>query len=131
MYGIIVYYLFQVLFVKKTEQKFDPFSVMFPRFERSNLQDRKFGIIFSTLEIQKAYFKLLEHRCFICKGSEHNWPFRTFQQLKDHMRREHELFYCDICSEHLKIFSFERKCYNRQELGYHRRKGDKNNTSHR
>lgn len=119
--------LSKVVLTKKVE----PFSILFPRFERSNLQDRKFGIIFCTLEIQKAYFKLLEHRCHICEGTEHNWPFRTFHQLKDHMRREHELFYCDICSEHLKIFSFERRSYTRQELAHHRRKGDRNNTSHR
>lgn len=31
----------------------------------------------------------------------------------------------------MKIFSFERKCYTRQELALHRRKGDPDNTSHR
>ncbi|CAG9773661.1 unnamed protein product [Ceutorhynchus assimilis] len=109
----------------------EPFSALFRRFEYSNHQDRKVGIIFCTPDVQKAYYKLLEHRCHVCEDDEHNRPFRTFLQLKDHMRREHELFYCDICNEHLKIFSFERKCYNRQELGYHRRKGDKNNSSHK
>lgn len=76
--------------------------------------------------------KLLEHRCFMCERAQVKpWAFESFQQLKDHMRREHELFYCDLCCEHLKIFSFERQCYTRQELAYHRRKGDKKNTSHR
>lgn len=76
--------------------------------------------------------KLLEHRCFMCERAQVKpWSFESFQQLKDHMRREHELFYCDLCCEHLKIFSFERQCYTRQELAYHRRKGDKKNTSHR
>ncbi|KAH1025482.1 E3 ubiquitin-protein ligase ZNF598 [Dendroctonus ponderosae] len=117
----------KVIFTRNVE----PFSVMLSKFERSNLQDRKFGIIFCTSNIQKEYTKLLNHRCFICEAREPNWPFKTFQLLKEHMRKEHELFFCDICSEHLKIFSFERKCYNRQELAYHRRKGDKNNTSHR
>ncbi|XP_060523372.1 E3 ubiquitin-protein ligase ZNF598-like isoform X2 [Cylas formicarius] len=117
----------KVIFTKKIE----PYSVLFLRFERSNLQERKLGILFCTYEIQKCFFKLLEHRCQICDNLEHKWAFKTFQQLKDHMRREHELFYCDICSENLKIFSFERKCYTRQELAHHRRKGDKDNTSHR
>ncbi|XP_057666436.1 E3 ubiquitin-protein ligase ZNF598 [Diorhabda carinulata] len=117
----------KVLFTKTIEA----FSVLLPKFERSNLQDRRAGIIFCTSDIQKAYYKLLEHRCSICEDNERKWPFKTFQQLKDHMRREHELFYCDICTENLKIFSFEKRCYNRQELGLHRRKGDPDNTSHR
>jgi hypothetical protein len=47
------------------------------------------------------------------------------------MRREHNLVYCDLCVDNLKIFCFERRCYTKQELGYHRRKGDPDNTSHR
>ncbi|XP_050302128.1 E3 ubiquitin-protein ligase ZNF598 isoform X2 [Anthonomus grandis grandis] len=117
----------KVIFTKNIE----PYSIIYPRYERSNLQEAKFGILFCTTEIQKAYQKLLEHKCHICERNGQNWSFKSFVQLRDHMRREHEMFYCDICSEHLKIFSFERKCYTRAELGYHRRKGDKNNTSHR
>lgn len=105
----------------------ESFASLFPKFERSNLQDRKFGLIFCTSDIRKAYDILLEHRCQICK----DWLFRTFIQLKDHMRKEHELFYCDICVENLRIFTSERRSYNRQELGQHRRKGDPDNTSHR
>ncbi|XP_023017718.2 E3 ubiquitin-protein ligase ZNF598 isoform X1 [Leptinotarsa decemlineata] len=117
----------KVIFTKVVE----PFASLFPRFERSNLQDRKIGIYFCTSDIQKEYQKILEHRCHICEDKERKWPFKTFQQLKDHMRREHELFYCDICATNLKIFSFEKRCYTRQELGHHRRKGDPDNTSHR
>ncbi|CAG9827142.1 unnamed protein product [Diabrotica balteata] len=117
----------KVVFTKTVE----PFSSLLSKFERSNLQDRRFGILFCTSDVQKAYHRLLEHRCSLCEDTERKWPFKTFQQLKDHMRREHELFYCDICTENLKIFSFEKRCYNRQELGLHRRKGDPDNTSHR
>ncbi|KAG5891718.1 hypothetical protein JTB14_000321 [Gonioctena quinquepunctata] len=117
----------KIIFTKTIE----PFASLFPRFERSNLQDRKFGLFFCTSDIQKEYNKILEHRCHLCEENERKWPFKTFQQLKDHMRREHELFYCDICVENLRIFSFEKRCYTRQELGHHRRKGDPDNTSHR
>ncbi|CAG9824565.1 unnamed protein product [Phaedon cochleariae] len=117
----------KVVFSKVVEK----YSILFPKFERSNLQDRKFGLYFCTSDIQKEYQNLLEHRCYICEEGERKWPFKTFQQLKDHMRREHELFYCDICVENLKIFTFEKKCYTRQELAHHRRKGDPDNTSHR
>lgn len=30
-------------------------------------------------------------------------PFNTAAELKDHLRKKHELFYCDICMEHLKV----------------------------
>lgn len=87
--------------------------------------------------------------------------FDTRTELKDHLRKKHELFYCDICMEHLKvcwfylfvvfffvwsnvslnvkryaifsikIFSFERRAYTREQLAMHRRKGDPDNKSHR
>lgn len=118
---------FQVVFTKRKDAPLEPFSSIYPKFEKSNQQDRKYGLIFSTSEIRKSYETLLEHKCQICR----DWPYRTFNQLKDHMRKDHELFFCDICAENLKIFSSERRCYNRQELGHHRRKGDTDNTSHR
>lgn len=60
---------------------------------------------------------------------EKNFP--KFDQLREHVRKRHELFYCDICTEHLKIFSSERRCYSRQELALHRRVGDPDNVGHR
>ncbi|GLH02957.1 E3 ubiquitin-protein ligase ZNF598 [Gryllus bimaculatus] len=92
------------------------------------LMDKKFKICFDNAEIQSAYSKLLEHVCTICPGRP---AFRTFQNLKDHMRKEHELHYCDLCVDNLKIFTGERRCYTRQELAQHRRKGDPDDRSHR
>lgn len=94
----------------------------------SYLMDKKFKIFFDNANIQAAYSKLLEHVCTVCPGHP---AFRTFQNLKDHMRKEHELYYCDLCVENLKIFTAERRCYTRQELGLHRRKGDPDDRSHR
>ncbi|KAK9883026.1 hypothetical protein WA026_001238 [Henosepilachna vigintioctopunctata] len=108
----------------------EPFVSLFPKYSKTDLQDAKYGLIFTTSDIQRAYEKLLENRCSVCP-EEKSWNFKTFGQLKDHMRREHELFYCDICIEHVLIFSSERRTYTRQELGMHRRKGDPDNTSHR
>ncbi|TMW40327.1 hypothetical protein DOY81_014593, partial [Sarcophaga bullata] len=45
--------------------------------------------------------------------------------------KHHDLYYCDLCVEHLKIFTFERRCYTQAELGLHRTKGDPDNRSHR
>ncbi|KAJ4441141.1 hypothetical protein ANN_10991 [Periplaneta americana] len=94
----------------------------------SYLMDKKFKICFDNADIQTAYSKLLEHVCKVCHGRP---AFRTFQNLKDHMRKEHELYYCDLCVENLKIFTGERRSYTRQELALHRRKGDPDDRSHR
>ncbi|XP_055374209.1 E3 ubiquitin-protein ligase ZNF598 [Condylostylus longicornis] len=94
---------------------------------RSEHYNKKYKIAFENSKIQNAFYTLLDHPCPICKCS----PFHHFDALKDHVRKEHERFYCDICTEHLKIFTFERKCYNRHDLAMHRRKGDIDNTSHR
>lgn len=80
-----------------------------------------------TNQIQQAYFDLLANDCPNCDTH----PFTKFEQLRDHVRREHEQFYCDLCVDNLKIFTFERKCYNRQQLAIHRRVGDADNRSHR
>lgn len=108
-----------VLFTK-FRQVFTTLGKTSPFFEK------KYKIVFETEEIQNEYERLLENNCKSCKSS-----FRTFFQLKDHVRREHELYYCDLCVDNLKIFPFERKCYNRKNLALHRRVGDPDDTSHR
>ncbi|XP_078692873.1 E3 ubiquitin-protein ligase ZNF598-like [Branchiostoma floridae x Branchiostoma belcheri] len=90
--------------------------------------ERKHGIYFAENVTQKRYRELLEHTCKECPEKP---TFRTFAQLNKHMRKQHELFYCDLCSEHLQIFSFERKTYSRKELAEHRRIGDKDEKSYR
>ncbi|XP_078610584.1 E3 ubiquitin-protein ligase ZNF598-like [Branchiostoma floridae x Branchiostoma japonicum] len=90
--------------------------------------ERKHGIYFAENVTQKRYRELLEHKCTDCPEKP---TFRTFPQLSKHMRKEHELFYCDLCTEHLQIFSWERKTYSRKELAEHRRIGDKNDKSYR
>uniref|UniRef100_A0A182NHA2 RING-type E3 ubiquitin transferase n=1 Tax=Anopheles dirus TaxID=7168 RepID=A0A182NHA2_9DIPT len=94
---------------------------------RSGLYDQKYRISFTDAEVQHAYFDLLDYKCPRC--DQKNFP--KFELLREHVRKKHELFYCDICTEHLKVFSSERRCYNRQELALHRRKGDPDKVGHR
>uniref|UniRef100_A0A182JT38 RING-type E3 ubiquitin transferase n=1 Tax=Anopheles christyi TaxID=43041 RepID=A0A182JT38_9DIPT len=94
---------------------------------RSGLYDKKYRICFTDAEVQQAYFELLDYKCPRC--DQKNFP--KFELLREHVRKKHELFYCDICTEHLKVFSSERRCYNRQELALHRRKGDPDKVGHR
>ncbi|XP_034242189.1 E3 ubiquitin-protein ligase ZNF598 [Thrips palmi] len=95
---------------------------------KSYPSDKEFKILFDGGPTQNLYEKLLQHECHICSGSKSH---SSFQLLKDHMRKKHELFYCDLCVDNLKIFSHERRSYNRQELAHHRRKGDLDDKSHK
>nr|SVE78703.1 EOG090X01BP [Daphnia lumholtzi] len=90
--------------------------------------DKVTRIHFENVFLQETFEKLLVDVCYTCPSKP---TFANFQLLKDHLRKEHELFFCDLCVENLKIFSQERRAYTRQELALHRRKGDPDNTSHR
>lgn len=57
--------------------------------------------------------------------------FHDFEALQLHMRKQHDLYFCDLCVENIKLFPSERKLYNRQEYAFHRRKGDKDSKSHK
>lgn len=87
---------------------------------------RSHGIVHESRESQAEVDKLLEHRCPVC-----GQLFQRFQQLREHLRKEHSLWYCDICVRHLKIFTHERKCYTREALVRHRKEGDADDRSHR
>nr|AAN71369.1 RE33889p [Drosophila melanogaster] len=94
---------------------------------RSDLYSKKYRIGFCTAEIRQQFFKLLDHPCPKCDAP----PYRTFEGLRNHVRSEHKLLYCDLCVETLNIFTFERRCYTQAELQLHNTKGDPDNRSHR
>ena len=84
------------------------------------LQDQRFQICFEDQEVKKSYDNLLANDCPLCP-LEKNVKFKTFKQLDTHLRREHEKFFCELCNQHLKTFSHERKFYSRSELATHRK----------
>ncbi|XP_059045365.1 E3 ubiquitin-protein ligase ZNF598 [Achroia grisella] len=106
----------------------EPYIELLNHVFTDRFYERQFKIGFCSQEIKNAYEKLLENECKLCDNLQ---PFRTFGMLSDHMRKVHERFYCDLCVKNLRIFTGERKCYTRQELAHHRRKGDIDDTSHR
>lgn len=113
---------FQVVFTKTI----GPFATL-DRELRSGLYEKKFRIAFADREIQNCFYQLLENSCPEC---DHQ-PFIEFRQLKDHVRKVHELFYCEICTDNLKIFAQERRCYTRSQLATHKRVGDPDDKSHK
>ena len=108
--------------------KFIDLYVNLDRKIRSGLFEKKFRIVFANMEIENAFNRLMENRCSKCEDLK---PFHNFKLLKEHMRKVHELHYCEICTDNLNLFSSERKFYTRTELALHRRLGDANDTSHK
>ncbi|KAM9745176.1 E3 ubiquitin-protein ligase ZNF598 [Menidia menidia] len=111
----------RVVFVKKLEA-FQ--SLPYQQFPC----DKKHDIYFGDEKIHAQYRHLLLAECVRCPEPK---VFSRFEELEQHMRKQHELFCCKLCSKHLKIFSHERKWYNRKELARHRAHGDPDDTSHR
>lgn len=111
----------KVVFVKKLEAFH---SLPFRQFPC----DKKHDIYFGDEKIYSQYRHLLLAECVRCSEPK---IFSKFEELEQHMRKQHELFCCKLCSKYLKIFSHERKWYNRKELARHRAHGDPDDTSHR
>ncbi|XP_008286940.1 E3 ubiquitin-protein ligase ZNF598 [Stegastes partitus] len=111
----------KVVFVKKLEA-FQ--SLPYQQFPT----EKKHDIYFGDEKIYAQYRHLLLATCPRCSEPK---VFSKFEELEQHMRKQHELFCCKLCTKHLKIFSHERKWYNRKELARHRAHGDPDDTSHR
>ncbi|XP_017271975.1 E3 ubiquitin-protein ligase ZNF598 [Kryptolebias marmoratus] len=90
--------------------------------------EKKHDIYFGDEMIFSQYRRLLLSECPLCREPK---VFSRFEELEQHMRKQHEVFCCKLCLKHLKIFSYERKWYNRKELARHRAHGDPDDTSHR
>ncbi|XP_028670268.1 E3 ubiquitin-protein ligase ZNF598 [Erpetoichthys calabaricus] len=111
----------KVLFVKKPDQ--------FSTITTQNFQcEKKYDIYFSDPQFCAQFRRILQHECPQCKELK---IFNKFEDLEQHMRKQHELFCCKLCAKHLKIFTHERKWYSRKELARHRMQGDPDDTSHR
>ncbi|XP_035700499.1 E3 ubiquitin-protein ligase ZNF598 isoform X4 [Folsomia candida] len=89
----------------------------------------QWGLYLEGEDVNRDFEQLLEHRCPYCHEEADTFP--TFKDLKRHVQRDHEMYSCDLCSDNIKLFSRERCFYTRQELATHKRKGDRNDKSHR
>ncbi|XP_045397102.1 E3 ubiquitin-protein ligase ZNF598 isoform X2 [Lemur catta] len=90
--------------------------------------EKKYDIYFADGKVFALYRQLLQHECPQCPELP---PFSLFGDLEQHMRKQHELFCCRLCLQHLQIFTYERKWYSRKDLARHRMQGDPDDTSHR
>lgn len=60
--------------------------------------DRRLGICYGDDAVKESCSRLLSARCQVCGQG-----FPSFARLDQHVRREHQLFHCDICVEHLQV----------------------------
>ncbi|KAF5899288.1 E3 ubiquitin-protein ligase [Clarias magur] len=111
----------KVIFVRKLQ----PFAALAHHEYQS---EKKYDFCFADGKIFAQFRKILLSECPRCPEPK---VFSKFEELEQHMRKQHELFSCKLCAKHLKVFSYERKWYNRKELARHRIQGDPDDTSHR
>ncbi|KAI4884012.1 hypothetical protein NFI96_019532 [Prochilodus magdalenae] len=111
----------KVIFVKKLKQ----FAAL-PHQEYQS--EKKYDIYFCDGKVFAQFRRILLSECPQCPEPK---VFSKFEELEQHMRKQHELFCCKLCAKYLKIFSYERKWYNRKDLARHRTQGDPDDTSHR
>ena len=72
----------------------------FRHLRKGQLVDERYNIFFDSTDIQEQFTMLLTHTCSICPEKQ---VFSNFNSLKDHMRRKHDLFYCELCVDNLKV----------------------------
>jgi hypothetical protein len=70
---------------------------------RFQIYDKKFGISFDSERIWEEFDWLLQFRCPICDAKRKEVFFDTFMQMRQHVRKDHERFFCDLCVENLKV----------------------------
>ncbi|KAK8767197.1 hypothetical protein V5799_006018 [Amblyomma americanum] len=118
----------KVIFVKECR----PFEELNKRLYQVDVKPQ---ICFGDESVRQAYRALLENRCKYCPPpAAEGKPapsFSTFGMLRNHVRKEHNRTYCDLCIEHLKIFPSERTAYTRRDMVRHQSQGDVEDTSHR
>lgn len=88
--------------------------------------DEKYSVYFQEDTLKEAYFDIQRFLCPKC-----SMEFGSMRKLNSHTRKEHNLHYCQICMDHLKLFPRERKLYLHNDLIRHNRHGDPDDTSHK
>lgn len=116
----------KVIFVKQCR----PFEELNRRLYQVDTRPQ---ICFEDESVRQAYRELLDNRCKYCVPSATKPApvFSSFALLRNHVRKEHNRTYCDLCIEHLKIFPVERTAYTRKDMARHQSQGDLDNTSHK
>ncbi|KAK9673333.1 hypothetical protein RND81_12G161200 [Saponaria officinalis] len=87
---------------------------------------------FDDFDAYKTFKNMCRLSCTVCEKSEADGKqtskrkskIKNIEQLKDHLSRQHELFFCSLCLANKKVFICEQKLYSRVQLRQHVRNGD-------
>ncbi|TKR57395.1 hypothetical protein L596_030870 [Steinernema carpocapsae] len=91
----------------------------------------EFNIRFDSEYARTSYDRLLSHTCQTCSKGENLVILPTFEALRQHVGQKHKRFFCHICTENMRLFSWERKSYSSDGLQMHMKKGDRDDTSYK
>ncbi|CCH41268.1 LIM domain and RING finger protein [Wickerhamomyces ciferrii] len=104
----------KLIFTENVSKQFNEFSNGdFVKF------DEKFGIEFTSQFAADLTLGLLQNKCLLCDEI-----FQNFNQLEEHVKDDHERFFCTICSTNKKAFPTEFKIYSAKQLQNHQTRGD-------
>ena len=117
---LFIYLLIQVVVVEK--------RLPFDSISYKSIEEDRYGFIFTKHSFKKAFDSLKSLYCSKC--SDHPY-FSNLKSLQDHLRKEHDLYFCELCLSHLNLFPCEHKLYTRQQLARHRREGDPDDSAHK
>ncbi|KAI8971242.1 hypothetical protein BDB01DRAFT_811860 [Pilobolus umbonatus] len=81
--------------------------------------DKKLNIKFESQEMYKESMDLLSTKCSAC-----NALFEDWNKLKLHVRKDHGLHLCELCTKHKKVFPCEQTLYSSNHLVLHEAEGD-------
>eukprot|EP00127_Corallochytrium_limacisporum_P001916 Clim_evm71s88 gene=Clim_evmTU71s88 len=99
------------------------------KLKNSYFHDSRLGIWYQNKSLRNECEANFDFVCTKCQESNNAVICSTLQDLKKHLNREHELFLCDLCVGHIKIFPCEYRYYSKQDLTRHRKKGDPDDAS--
>ena len=86
----------------------------------SSIFDQQLNAYFDTKEVSHFFHNRMGIRCPICtanfeKGAIKNNPsFRKNTELLQHITQTHRKIMCEICLNHLKVFTYEMLCFTRE-----------------
>lgn len=104
----------KLIFTEETQKQFGDFSNGdFVKF------NEEYGVEFTSYNAHDVTLELLNHRCLICQELSEN-----FQKLTEHVKDEHDRYFCTICSANKKAFPQEFKLYTQKQLQNHQIRGD-------
>lgn len=83
--------------------------------------DEKYKVYYDRKEIIDQLQGLRLNICYLCSKKK---IYDKIEELKEHVKKEHELYYCDLCLNFRKVFMIDQKLYTFNQLKNHQKQGE-------